>query len=161
MARECGSCSECCYAFGVHELGKPTFAPCEHIRAGEHGSCGVYETRPPSCRDFSCLWLQGQLEEEHRPDKVGIVFATADLEEDLTVLLAYVNKPGADKSGSGAELLMSLASQVPVGIYRHDGSQSLAVAESERHLIPRVQQGLKAQAVVGEDGKRYRLPVVE
>jgi hypothetical protein len=37
------------------------------------GGCGIYATRPRICRAYRCLWLQGQLEPEDRPDRLGAV----------------------------------------------------------------------------------------
>ena len=53
----------------VDEIAKPAGQDCPHQR-GEAG-CGIYETRPPICRGYKCLWLQGGLEHDERPDKTG------------------------------------------------------------------------------------------
>jgi len=53
----------------VDELGKRAGEDCPHQR-GEKG-CAVYETRPPICRNYHCLWRQGGLEEDERPDATG------------------------------------------------------------------------------------------
>ncbi len=74
-ARSCGACSCCCHVLRVDELSKPAGCDCVHQREG--GGCGIYETRPPICRGYRCLWLQGGLEEEERPDRLG---AVVDLE---------------------------------------------------------------------------------
>lgn len=46
---------------------------CDHVtRAG----CGVYETRPQTCREFHCVWLRGGIgdDEQTRPDQLGVLF---------------------------------------------------------------------------------------
>ena len=72
MPRSCGGCSACCYGLHIQELNKPVFQNCPHqCEAG----CGTYASRPGSCRDFQCLWLQGHLAENDRPDKLGVMFS--------------------------------------------------------------------------------------
>ena len=68
-ARSCGTCSLCCTVLRVDEIGKRAGEDCTHQR-GEKG-CGIYETRPPICRGYQCLWRQGGLEEDERPDATG------------------------------------------------------------------------------------------
>jgi len=155
--RTCGPCSECCYVLGVHELGKRDFAHCTHEKRG----CGIYGTRPESCRSFQCVWLQGQLDRKDRPDRIGIVFATADMSvHQQQVVIAYVRKPGADKTGRGAELLNILAQQVPVAIIRWDGTRSIMAGEQFKHLLAGIRSELNTEAVIDKDGKLRKLPMV-
>ena len=67
--RACGTCSHCCTVLRVDELGKAAGRDCVHQR-GERG-CGIHATRPTICRAYRCLWLQGGLEEDERPDRTG------------------------------------------------------------------------------------------
>jgi len=71
MKRECGNCTACCTAIGVHEIGKPFNRACNHI--GGLG-CRIYGKHPDSCRGYACGWLQGV---GHplidRPDRLGAV----------------------------------------------------------------------------------------
>jgi hypothetical protein len=159
VTRECGPCSECCYVLGVHEVGKPDFTHCKHESASKHGCCSIYKTRPESCRTFKCLWLEGHLDRKDRPDRVGIVFATAEM-PGRQVVIAYVRKPGADKSGHGKELLERLTQACPVCIVRHDGTRSVMVTEDLAHLLPMLQTEINAEAVVEPDGTLRRLPLV-
>ena len=95
--RSCGACSLCCTLLRVDELDKRAGADCIHQRPAfasalvdvatrgpadspddlpgdspEHAvGCGIYETRPPICRGYRCLWLQGGLEDDERPDRTG------------------------------------------------------------------------------------------
>lgn len=68
-ARSCGACSLCCTVLRVDELGKRAGHDCSHQR-GDKG-CGIYETRPAICRGYQCLWRQGGLEDDERPDMIG------------------------------------------------------------------------------------------
>lgn len=67
--RSCGPCSLCCTVLRVDELAKPAGRDCVHQR-GTQG-CGIHPTRPPICRSYRCLWLQGGLEDDERPDAIG------------------------------------------------------------------------------------------
>lgn len=157
--RECGPCSECCYALGVHELPKLDFAHCKHEKSSKKGGCAIYGTRPTSCREFRCLWLAGSFDRKDRPDRIGIVFGTAHM-QGTEVVMAWVRKPGADKVGRGQELINMLARQgIPVCISRWDKTKSILVPESMTPLIPMLRRELNAEAVI-ENGALRRLPVV-
>lgn len=69
--RTCGECTACCVALAVQELDKPRYRPCLNL---DDRGCGNYVHRPGSCRDYQCLWLQGFLDENDRPDKLGVIF---------------------------------------------------------------------------------------
>lgn len=82
--RACGECRACCTTCAVNELDKPLNTPCVHlVPAG----CGIYESRPQSCRTYDCAWLQGYLRDADRPDLTGIVwtFEKIDSFEGLLV----------------------------------------------------------------------------
>jgi Fe-S-cluster containining protein len=53
----------------VDELRKPAGVDCLHQR-GTRG-CAIHPTRPDICRRYRCLWLQGGLEDDERPDATG------------------------------------------------------------------------------------------
>jgi hypothetical protein len=54
----------------VDELRKLGGVACAAL--GPRG-CTIYERRPRICRGYRCLWLQGQLDEADRPDRLGAV----------------------------------------------------------------------------------------
>lgn len=54
--RRCGACTLCCKLLPTKELDKPANQRCQHQR---HGGCKIYQTRPMSCRLWSCRWLTG------------------------------------------------------------------------------------------------------
>lgn len=72
--RTCGDCTQCCKLIGVEELQKPPGKWCELVQIGK--SCKSYDTRPKSCRDFECLWLQSVMPDELRPDRIKAVFSS-------------------------------------------------------------------------------------
>ena len=79
--RACGECNECCTTMGVHEIKKPAGKPCPHL-VGR--GCGIYETRPPSCRSYECLWLSGITPDSWQPKKYGIVMDIARIDPKST-----------------------------------------------------------------------------
>ena len=71
-AKTCGPCTQCCKVLAVEELGKPMGRPCVHLKPG--AGCGIYETRPHSCRTFECVWLMDpQMPHRFRPDQTKVV----------------------------------------------------------------------------------------
>lgn len=54
----------------VDELRKLGGVSCAAL--GARG-CTIYERRPGICRAYQCLWLQGKLDAEDRPDRLGAV----------------------------------------------------------------------------------------
>ncbi|MBU2613389.1 hypothetical protein KJ925_02955 [Patescibacteria group bacterium] len=68
--RICGSCKLCCTLLKVPELEKTEGVPCPFLC---DKGCGIYTSRPAACRNFRCAWLNGELSENMRPDKVGVI----------------------------------------------------------------------------------------
>lgn len=72
--RQCGNCNACCSGTLIadiygHEMkqGKP----CYFLKRGK---CSIYNDRPHSpCRTYQCGWSQHLLEEDMRPDKIGLI----------------------------------------------------------------------------------------
>lgn len=76
MERKCGDCTACCTVMGVPELEKPGDEKCPN--EGAKG-CGIYGSRPESCRGYECLWLRGEFNEDERPDQVGLLFNRGEI----------------------------------------------------------------------------------
>jgi hypothetical protein len=77
--RSCEGCDLCCTAVGVRELGKPPSVACEHLCGAPGASCGIYETRPRSCREFYCMWrAMVGFPEDFRPADCGFVVSIND-----------------------------------------------------------------------------------
>jgi len=62
--RACGACSLCCKLLPIAALDKPHDQWCPHCRPGA-GGCTIYESRPETCRSFSCHWLADSSVGEH------------------------------------------------------------------------------------------------
>lgn len=80
----CGTCIMCCKLMAVEELSKPAGRWCQHCDKG----CSIYPERPPSCREFECVYLQNAaiFPPLLRPDKSKCVL-TATKEGNLTVIV--------------------------------------------------------------------------
>jgi hypothetical protein len=53
----------------VDALRKLGGVPCVHQRPA--GGCAIHRQRPGICRAYRCLWLQGGLRQDDRPDRLG------------------------------------------------------------------------------------------
>jgi hypothetical protein len=97
MSRECGDCTLCCTLLGVQDIDKPAQTKCEHEC---DSGCGIYETRPYSCKRFDCLWLKRLLPVWARPDKINVVFDVAKpkITGKKMPLLLIEGEDGAHKS---------------------------------------------------------------
>lgn len=105
MDRICGTCTACCKTLGVEELNKLPGKPCKHQRGGK--GCNTYNDRPKSCREFSCEWLKGFGEENHRPNITKIVLDCRSLEDtdDGVILQMWEVENGALNSEYSTQIL--------------------------------------------------------
>lgn len=117
--RSCGSCTLCCKLLAVYEIGKHDNEWCTHCSAKE--GCGVYETRPQSCRDFKCLWLRGVGPDELRPDRSKVIM-NASADQNSMVLHVDPSRPDAWRS----DIFKFVLDRMEV---------SFVVCGTERHLI--------------------------
>jgi len=75
----CGSCTCCCKVFAIPEVETPAGSWCSHCHVGK--GCKIYETRPTTCANFECLFLESQSVPGQafplnlRPDKCKVVFS--------------------------------------------------------------------------------------
>ena len=113
--RECGECSMCCKLLGVEELEKPKNKWCSHCKISE--GCAIYESRPPSCRNFKCLWIiNDKMPEELRPDRAKVVFyePQEDISPGVTADLMMLEDPqmsGRWKTGIVARTIADFRKQ--------------------------------------------------
>ena len=96
-ARVCGACSLCCTLLRVDELGKPGGTPCRN-QCRDVPGCGIHVTRPSICRAYRCLWLQGSLEQQDRPDRLGAVLDLRPVGESLRLEVKLAKPGGFDAS---------------------------------------------------------------
>ena len=98
----------------MDELQKPAGLDCAHQRAD--GGCGIHETRPPICRAYHCLWLQGGLEDDERPDRTGGIVDLEAVGAGVQLSIREI-RPGAfDASPALQAIADRHRSQMPVRI---------------------------------------------
>ena len=120
--KQCGDCSLCCKIMSIPELNTPKDVWCEHVI--KKRGCGIYETRPHSCRGFQCLWLQDpRLPPDWKPNKAKFVMV----------------------GGRGAELVVHVDSNSP-GAWRHEpylsGLRAIAQAgQAQGGLVVIIERG--------------------
>lgn len=99
----------------MDELRKLGGVPCPELRTGPPG-CGIHATRPGICRRYRCLWLQGKLDEEDRPDRLGAVVDLAS-EAGIAHLVIREAEPGAlDRSPRLRAIAERFREAVPVRV---------------------------------------------
>jgi hypothetical protein len=80
--RECGSCTVCCVVLAIDDpaLTKSAGTACQNCTGT---GCGIYASRPQTCRDFVCEWRRlALLDEDWRPDLSGVLITGRDLIDD-------------------------------------------------------------------------------
>lgn len=106
----CDGCTACCKVMKIRELEKPAHTWCKHCEIGV--GCGIYATRPESCRIYECVWLQSQrggkpLAPELRPDKSRVVMGVTNGGDDL-VLYVSPDRPDAWKRGGTGQFVAEM-----------------------------------------------------
>lgn len=128
----------------VNEIAKEMYEPCEHVCGS---GCGIYASRPGSCRTFECQWLLGVLEvdgvvdTEMRPDACGVIFHYQPDSAFGEVYTACEVEPGASGSGQAKSIIEGLGERFLVMIVtpspdgpKGPGDRSFV---GPRHLVTR------------------------
>jgi hypothetical protein len=74
QVRSCGECTACCEGHLAGNVYGHVFkpgTPCFFLLPAD--GCGIYPTRPASCRKYKCAWLQGLLPDWLKPTKSGVL----------------------------------------------------------------------------------------
>ncbi|MBO6949220.1 MAG: hypothetical protein JJ855_14650 [Rhodospirillales bacterium] len=87
QVRDCGDCTLCCKITRIDtpELQSLPGTWCQHCTPGK--GCGNYENRPKVCRTFVCLWAQGKVPIELKPNKVKAVMKMSGDGKNIVALL--------------------------------------------------------------------------
>jgi hypothetical protein len=112
--------------------------------------CTIHERRPNICRAYQCLWLQGKLDEEDRPDRLGAVLDLT-FEGGTTLLAIREASPGAFAASARLRVIAEryreampvritgsedvLASDTPVRTLLPGGEELLARGEVMTRLL--------------------------
>ncbi len=156
--RTCGECSACCTTHAVPDLkpvGKPAGVACSKLCAQ---GCGIYQTRPGSCRAFECGWLQdttGAMPDSARPDKLGLVLSMMYGTAFGDLVAVYV-VPGVELSGQAQDLIDQLASKEVIIVVEKD-RRSIIGPPHEQDRIKRIMDERRAwvnrKRDLGESGQ--------
>lgn len=104
--RTCGECTLCCKLMGVPEIPKAPAKWCADC--DREKGCRVYETRPPSCRNFRCFWLMDEaFPDEFRPDRIGALASFNDT-PDSAVLHTDPARPASVRKPETRALIDAL-----------------------------------------------------
>jgi hypothetical protein len=114
---------------GVEELKKPVGIACAHVSCD---GCGIYETRPTSCKEYQCLWLEERMSigttarrkvflENDRPDKSGVLIERAQVMDNPAELVLVAR--GDFKKGQ--DLLHRLGQRVLIVLVHGDKKRQL------------------------------------
>jgi hypothetical protein len=106
--RTCGECTACCMVMAIVELGKDNYTPCPNCTGT---SCAIYQTRPTTCRGWSCEWWLGRLglSDDQRPDKLGVIFT-----HDADSVLAFEITSGSATNPAALEAMDHVKSKYPL-----------------------------------------------
>lgn len=84
ISENCQSCAACCYAFSIPGL-KEAGEPCPNLqKKGDIFSCGIYESRPRECRDFSCKAMPTNTPSQN--ERVSALFAGRELVKERVLV---------------------------------------------------------------------------
>jgi hypothetical protein len=113
----------------VAELKKKNYLPCCHLK----DRCSIYADRPPSCRDWSCNWLLGQVEgdERRRPDNCGIIF-TWELRGGNYILTVYEVWDGAAQDPKAQYLLKKLQKRLVICLVYTSGLFEILAPDADQ-----------------------------
>ena len=98
LPRACGACSLCCKLLPIAALDKPHDRWCMHCRPGA-GGCTIYDSRPQTCRSFSCHWLADASFGDHwAPLKAKMLVQVARVDDAAYECFVdvHVDRGGAD-----------------------------------------------------------------
>ncbi len=150
--RSCGTCSLCCSVLRVDELSKRAGDDCRH-QQGERG-CGIYTDRPTICRAYQCLWRQGGLEEDERPDETGGIVDLETMGIGLRLGIRMRRLEEFDAASKLRAIAERYRSQMPVRI--SDADDVMNPDRPFRVLLPEGEE----HRVFGERSEVYRAGVL-
>lgn len=154
--RSCGTCSLCCTLLRVDELSKAAGRDCVHQQrprdggSGGDAGCGIYASRPPICRGYRCLWLQGGLEDDERPDRTGGIVDLESRGTGVMLRIQEVRRGAFDASPSLRAIADRYRDEMPVRV-----SDAEDVEDPDRPFRVLLSGGLE-QRVAGEWVETWR-----
>lgn len=118
-ARECGGCNVCCVVLTIDDpaLKKVQGVRCPNARPDN--GCGIYDTRPQTCRTFLCGWMQHRwVRPALRPDLSGVLIRGQMRDVDGTrrpsVVVSLLREAGLEAEGLAETVAAPVAAGIPV-----------------------------------------------
>ena len=142
----------CCTVLRVDELKKRAGDDCRHQRGAQ--GCGIYEDRPEICRAYQCLWRQGGLEDDERPDATGGIVDLETTGVGLRLGIRVRRLEEFDAASKLHKIAERYRSQMPVRI--SDAQDVMNPDRPFRMLLPEGEE----QWVLGERIEVYRAGVL-
>jgi hypothetical protein len=122
--RECGGCDVCCVELTIEdpELQKVQGYRCRHLSPGQ--GCGIYATRPRTCREFHCGWRSLKwVRETLRPDRSGVLVrlhyevAKSTGVPRLGVIFSLLTEASLKAEGLAESVAAAVNAEIPVHIH--------------------------------------------
>ncbi len=119
--RSCGECSACCVALTIDDpaLRKAQGYRCQHL--AREGGCGIYATRPQTCRTFYCGWRRLKwVRAPLRPDLSDVLIqlhweaSRQDGPKRLGVAVTLLHRRALKAEGLAETLAAAVAAGAPV-----------------------------------------------
>ena len=132
--RECGSCKLCCKLPAIEELSKPPGKWCKYADPRASAGCTVFDgpERAGICHEFQCLWLQGQVPEYARPDRIKGYFAV----HRTTARLAEFHAPDAGIMGFFKDAgSLTKDAQRLIEVFRKAGFAVVVIEHGKRRQV--------------------------
>jgi hypothetical protein len=122
--RACGPCNVCCVALTIDDpaLQKPQGYRCRHSLPDN--GCGIYETRPQTCRTFYCGWRRLKwVRETLRPDSSGVLVrlhydvSPSTGARHLGVMVTLLTNASLKAEGLAETVAAAVAAEIPVYLH--------------------------------------------
>jgi hypothetical protein len=122
--RECGACNVCCTALTIDDPALQKLQGYRCPNAQPDKSCGIYATRPDTCRTFFCGWRQLKwVRETLRPDTSGVLVrlhyevSAATGAKQLGIMLTLLTDAALRAEGLAETVAAAVNADIP--LYLH------------------------------------------
>lgn len=149
QTRRCGECDACCTVLRVDELAKLGGQPCPHLATKTSG-CGIHATRPAICRGYRCLWLDGALDDDDRPDRLGAILDVVTPAETSRLRIHELSPGAYERSARLREIAGRYREVMPVHV--SGGEDMLDPERPHRVLLPDGEE----QRITGDRMETFR-----
>jgi hypothetical protein len=122
--RSCGSCNVCCVALTINdpELQKVQGYRCRNLQPDHH--CAIYATRPKTCREFYCGWMQLKwVRQTLRPDQSDVLIrlhgeiSKTTGKPSLGIAITLLSHAALKADGLAETVAAAVSADVPVYLH--------------------------------------------